>query len=234
MGAVGLLNLVVKEALELLFPPRCAGCDKEGEFLCPACEESLPRLVVPYCKVCAQPLTNGSLCRRCQESPLAIDGIRAPFLMEGVVRDMVHRLKYSDMRALAPVLGGLLSRSMDTYRIPADVLMAVPLHPTRERKRGYNQSFSLAKEVGKLRGIPLIRGLARHKGSPPQSRAADVETRRANVRDAFAFQGTGSQGAKVLLIDDVCTTGATLEACALALKDTGAASVWGLTLAREA
>ncbi|MBI4298559.1 MAG: ComF family protein [Chloroflexi bacterium] len=220
--------------MDILFPPKCVGCSKEGDFLCSVCERSLARLEDPYCPTCAQPMRSEATCQRCQESPLDIDGIRSPFLMEGVIRIMIHRMKYNDFRALATVLGRLLSSSMDAYLIPADFLMAVPLHPRRERRRGYNQSLLLAREVSMSKGIPLAKGLVRVKDAPPQARAADAESRRANVKDAFAFRGTGLDGRRVLLIDDVCTTGATLGACALALKNSGAAAVWGLTLAREA
>ena len=96
-------------SLDLLYPPRCVGCNKEGQFLCSTCLHALPRLVAPYCRICAEPVVRGDLCRGCRESPLAIDGIRSPFLMEGAIREAVHRLKYNNLRAIAPVLGGLLA-----------------------------------------------------------------------------------------------------------------------------
>ena len=147
---------------------------------------------------------------------------------------MVHRFKYNDLRALAPVQAKLLADYLESNPMPADLLMAVPIHRRRERQRGYNQSQMLAQELSKLIGIPIQLGLRRHKGSPPQARSQSMEERRANVQDAFTFQGDQLDGKRVLLLDDVCTTGATLDACAAVLKDAGAGAVWGLTVAREA
>ena len=112
--------------------------------------------------------------------------------------------------------------------------MCVPLHPRRLRERGYNQSGLLAGELGKCTGLPVIEDcLIRVKQAQPQVRAVDAEERRRNVADAFACCDDRASGKQIILLDDVCTSGATLEACASALKNKGAASVWGLTLARE-
>ncbi len=229
-----LVSIIRDGALALLFPSRCIGCNREGEFLCQSCHASLPRLTLPFCELCAQPIVSGARCRRCLDGPLAIDGIRAPFLMTGTVRDTIHRLKYDDLRALAPVLARLLADYLESNPIPGELLMAVPIHSRRERRRGYNQSLLLAQELSKRIGVPVKAGLKRHKDSPPQARSQSMEERRANVRDAFAFQGGELDSKNVLLIDDVCTTGATLDACARVLRDAGAGAVWGLTVAREA
>jgi len=118
--------------------------------------------------------------------------------------------------------------------LPGDVLVPVPLHPRRLRQRGYNQSVLLARELAQLTGLPVIEDcLCRSRNSLPQARTATVEERRDNVIGAFICKNEKLAGAGVILIDDVCTTGATLEACASALKIGGTESVWGLTLARE-
>ena len=174
------------------------------------------------------------LCLSCWERPLEIDGIRAPYRMDGAVRQAVHALKYQYVRALAPTLGHLLAEFVASSDLPADVLVPVPLHPRRERNRGYNQSLLLARETGKIAGLPVEdKALRRLRATPSQAQSAGQEERRANVADAFATDTTLVQGRRVLLVDDVYTTGATLEACAMALKEAGAASVWGLALARE-
>ena len=234
MHLKSILSRVKEETLDLLLPPACVGCRKEGAFLCQACEDALPRLQQPYCQRCAQPLGSGDLCQRCQDTPLAIDGIRSPFLMEGAAREMVHRLKYNDLRALAPVMARLLSDYATANPVEADYLASVPLHSKRERQRGYNQSRLLAAELGKRLGLPVLEGLARQKDSPPQARSSDAQQRRANVEGAFVYRGPSLQGRRVLLVDDVTTTGATLEACAVVLREAGASSTWGLTVAREA
>jgi len=118
--------------------------------------------------------------------------------------------------------------------LPGEVLVPVPLHPKRLRERGYNQSYLLAKELGKLTGLPVVAdSLVRERHTSPQARTLTVGERRGNVADAFACRDRRLEGKPVILIDDVSTSGATLDACALALKEAGAASVWGLVLARE-
>jgi ComF family protein len=113
------------------------------------------------------------------------------------------------------------------------MLVPVPLHPKRLRERGYNQASLLSKELGKLVGLPVEDDtLIRVKDSVPQARTRSAIERRRNVQDAFASHQR-LEGKQILLIDDVCTTGATLDACATALKAAGAGSVWGLTVARE-
>jgi ComF family protein len=154
--------------------------------------------------------------------------------MEGVVREAIHNLKYRNYRALAPELGGLLALYVQENRIPATVIAPVPLHGLRIRERGYNQSELVARELGKLTGLSVETAyLKRTKNSSPQVSVANREERRRNAQGAFEALGD-LRGQKVLLIDDVCTTGSTLAACSAALKVRGALEVWGLTVAREA
>ena len=227
---------VASAAVDLLFPKRCVSCDREGDFLCQECREGLPRLEPPFCFLCSQPgRLIMKLCPRCWERPVEIDGIRAPYRMEGGIREAVHALKYQNVRAVAPTLGELLALFIVESGLSVDVLVPVPLHPRRERIRGYNQSLLLARETGKVVGLPVEeKALRRLRPTPSQARSASQEERRANVEGAFAAETALVRDRKVLVIDDVCTTGATLEACAIALKQAGATSVWGLSLAREA
>ena len=150
------------------------------------------------------------------------------------MRKSIHELKYRNLKAISPCLGELLADFLDENPLPGEALVSVPLHPRRLRERGYNQSGLLAGELGKRIDLPVIEDcLIRVKQAQPQVRAVDVEERRRNVADAFVCRDERMTGKQIILIDDVCTSGATLESCAAALKDKGAASVWGLTLARE-
>ena len=163
-----------------------------------------------------------------------IDGIRSPFVFEGVIRRAVHELKYRNLRALAPLLAGLLYEYLVANPLPADCLVPVPLHRKRLRERGYNQSALLAAELGRRCGLPVAADeLLRLHYTVPQARSAGVGERQQNVAGAFACPSGRFRDRRVLLIDDVSTSGATLIACAGALKAAGAAQVWGLTLARE-
>ncbi len=220
--------------VEFVFPAQCLGCGRHGSYLCPDCQASLPSVVPPICFRCGLPLGHGVLCPDCRAGTGALDGIRSPYLMSGLMREAVHHLKYRNLKALAPVLGELMARYLSLNPLPAEALVPVPLHGSRLRERGYNQAELLAREVGKRMGLPVLKtGLARERPAHPQARAASAAQRRANVEGAFLCPDR-LDGLSVLLVDDVCTTGATLDACAVALRAAGAASVWGVTLAREA
>ncbi|MBI4311386.1 MAG: ComF family protein [Chloroflexi bacterium] len=227
---------VAGAAVDLVYPKRCYVCGRHGHFLCPACVPDLPRLRQPYCGLCAQPEKRmARLCPHCQQHPLDIDGIRSPYLMEGPVRNIVHALKYQGARAVAQPMGDLLAQYYLEERLAADVLVPVPLHAKKERERGYNQSALLAIAASQPLGLPVEAGaLRRVRNTHSQARSVSSEERRVNVDKAFEAEAALVEGKRVLVIDDVCTTGATLEACAIALREAGATSVWGLTLAREA
>jgi ComF family protein len=169
----------------------------------------------------------------CINHPLTIDGIRSVFLYQGTVRQAILQLKYKHLKTVAAPLAGLLLEFLSSHPMKGEVLMPVPLHPRRLRERGYNQSSLLAQELSKLTGAPLVEDtLIRVRDAVPQARTKSALERRQNVKDAFACK-QGLEGKQILLIDDVCTTGATLDACATALKSAGASSVRGLTVARE-
>lgn len=227
-----LLTKLTTSALEMLFPLQCLGCQREGNLLCGLCRDKLDRLIPPYCTVCAEPSPR-ALCSWCRRIPLAVDGIRAPYLMQGPVQEAIYSLKYRGVRAVAPELAQLLAGYLTSHPLTGSVLAPVPLHSRRLRSRGYNQSALLARELGKLTGLAVDERLVfRTKYAPPQVQAASREQRRSNVENSFQC-GEDLSGQAVILVDDVATTGSTLSACAAALKEAGAVSVWGLTVARQ-
>lgn len=216
--------------LDQLFPPRCVACRSAGDWLCPACRANMERIDPPYCNRCGRPGYQG-VCPHCIQSPLQADGLRSVYYFEGVTRAAIHAFKYRQRRELASYFGPLLDDYLKMHPVPTDAIIPVPLHPSRERERGYNQSLLLARELALCQNIPLwYNGITRTRATAPQIHL-DLRERRANVRDAF-IAADQVAGARVLVIDDVCTTGATLDACSAALKSRGAESVWGLTLAR--
>ena len=226
------VSRIAKSTLDLVFPMHCLGCHQEGAVICFECVKRLKRLERPYCDKCAQP-NSGPVCAWCLERPLAVETIRAVFLFEGPVREAVHRLKYRGQRAAAPQLGGLMAQTVAGDVRSVDLATPVPLHPSRLRERGYNQSLLLAKELGKVLGLPVQDGLlSKVKNSPPQVGTRSREDRQSNVSDSFECRRP-VEGLTVLLIDDVATTGSTLSECAATLKAAGAKSVRGLVLARE-
>ncbi|MFH0913919.1 MAG: ComF family protein [Chloroflexota bacterium] len=222
-------------ALDLLFPRWCVGCGKEGALVCPSCLGSAPRLTPPLCPRCGLPQPGSMLCPGCTGSEQSeLDGIRSPFRFEGVIREAVHQLKYRNLRALAEPMAHQLSYYLTENPLPVEVLVPVPLHPRRLKERGYNQSRLLAERLHRATGLPLVEDcLVRERPTPPQARTTALSERKTNVRGAFRCRDERLKDRRVLLIDDVATSGATLGACATALKAGRASSVWGLVLARE-
>jgi len=150
------------------------------------------------------------------------------------VQEVIWAFKYEFVMALATPLAELLAHYWEREPLPARVLVPVPLSPQRQRERGYNQAALLARELSRRLGLPLAEGLLRRiRAGPPQARSVDVEERRHNVLGAFVADPQGAADGHFLLIDDVMTSGATLNACAQALREAGAASVWALTFARH-
>jgi len=155
------------------------------------------------------------------------------FQMDGPVRTAIHRLKYEDLRAVAPMLGAQMAAHPALERIRADAVMPVPLHRQRLRSRGYNHAELLARPVAARLDLQAdTRTLRRIVASPAQVEAADETERRLRVVDAFEAS-SAARNKRVLLVDDVSTTGATIDACARALRRAGAAWVGALVLAKE-
>ena len=136
-------------ALDLLFPCWCIGCGREGSLICPSCQRKLPPIEPPLCPQCGIPQPDGILCFICLNQKYAIDGIRSPFRFEGVVRQVIHHLKYKNLRTAAEPAAELLWFYLAGNPISGEVLTPVPLHRKRLRERGYNQSELLARELSK-------------------------------------------------------------------------------------
>ena len=224
------LSRLGRLALDLLYPPACALCGRGGPLLCATCRESLPAADGPRCSRCWLPLTHG-YCRPCQAIPLALAGLRSACRYEGPARDLVHGFKFGDLSSLAVVMAPAMACVVD-WR--ADTVVPVPLSGSRERQRGYNQAALLAKGIAGELGVPVASALKRTRSSRPQALSSSAEERRRNVQGAFAVRIPNAvEGRDVLLVDDVATTGATLDACARALLGAGAREVSAVTFARE-
>ena len=230
------LRALGNTAVDLLFPPRCAACRRLGTWLCPECLAAIETIAPPVCFRCGLPLPQSDrTCQKCSTEASSLDGIRAYAYHSGPLRQAIHELKYADLQALAGPLGRLMAEGWEALHPPEqdiDVIVPTPLHPRRERSRGYNQAALLARELGSHLRRPVVETtLARIKSTTPQVEL-NAQERKANVQDAFRCNDHSLVGKRVLLIDDVCTTGSTLEAAALALRRTNVSSVWAYTLAR--
>ncbi len=186
----------------------------------------------PLCECCGREVGHGPRCQDCARDRPGIHGIRAAARYDGAVRLAIHRLKYNGHRAMAQPLAGFLEPVVGQLP-PATVLAPLPLHPKRERQRGYNQARLLADHLGRRLGLPVVDAAARVRETGEQVGRSRAE-RQTNVKGAFVCADPGLvAGQTVLLIDDVCTTGSTLFACATPLLRAGAAQVWGLVVARQ-
>lgn len=228
-----------QEILETLYPPRCAGCALVGcDGWCEHCLRNIPYLPLPVCLRCGTPVSSEGFCVSCLVHPLVPEAVRAVARYEGVVRRAIHRYKYRGYAALAPALAQLLVQGWDTpLTLPlhqAEIVVPVPVHPRRRRERGFNQSELLAECFCKVVGLPCSpETLRRVQYRQPQVGLRQDE-RRQNVQGAFeAFSGEAVVGKRVLLIDDVWTTGSTLNEAASALLASGAEKVFAYVVAHE-
>jgi ComF family protein len=232
----------VDAVLSVVFAPECAACARplarptEGA-VCRACWQSIVPLTPPLCDRCGVPLPSwraagpSLVCRRCRRLPHHIDRARAIGVYDGALRTIIHAFKYDGRRSLARPLAAMMRSRGSEILTLAEVVVPVPLHRTRRRERGFNQADDLARHLG----LPVVAALKRTRRTAVQAELPAAQ-RHANVRDAFvATRHAGLLvGTRVALIDDVSTTGATLDACAVALKERGAGVVLALTAARVA
>ena len=203
---------IIAMGIDLLYPPRCAGCGRVGTRWCDGCQDELSR----------QPLDVRRI-RPTSDFIIATTGIH-----EGKLQHAVHALKYAGARDLAAPLGNRLIAALDVLNWTFDTIIPVPLHTARQRARGYNQSQQLGAYMAQVLGISCDpSALLRWRDTPPQV-GLNREQRRANVRGAF--RATTALTGSVLLVDDVFTTGATLQDCARAAYEAGANVVYGLTV----
>lgn len=225
-----------RAGLDLLLPPGCMACRaavSEPGTLCAACWSALTFITPPYCDRRGTPVFSG-VAVDSDDVPPAYDRARAAVLFCPVARDLVHGLKYSDRLELADPLAGLMARAGREVLEGADGLVPVPLHPLRLLRRRFNQSALLALGIERRSGVPMRADLlVRRRATTPQV-GLDREARARNVAGAFAVPEAARpeiEGRALVLVDDVRTTGATIDACAKALRRAGARRVDVLTFA---
>ncbi len=229
--------------LDLLFPPRCVHCGRMGESLCAVCRATIQPPRGPRCERCdrslgAAPGPRCGLClaRASATGQVALARIIVATDYAGAARSAIRALKFRRQRRLAQPLGRLLTEALRRAEAPPDLVIPMPLHATRRRERGYNQAALLARPVARALGLPLVEdALARVRATLPQTQLHRAD-RRANVAGAFALTESVAAralaGKRILLVDDVTTTGATLEAAAEALLAARPAAIYALAVAR--
>lgn len=221
--------------LDLLFPKFCVGCQKEGTWLCDECREKIILVQKPTCPNCLTLTQKGEFCPRCRKNTNLTGLIVAAYYKEGPLKEAIHTFKYDGIFDLSYDLGKILVEVLKRRNLSKKFLIIpVPLHYKRQAKRGFNQAELLAKIVQNHYGWVINKKLVRLKQTPKTQAELSGAARRKNVKDIFSWQSHQElQGKIILLVDDVYTTGATLDECARVLrKNAHAKEIWGLVLAK--
>ncbi len=229
----------------LFIPYRCPGCGTVGERLvCPECEKKIKRIAEPYCKTCGRPLPPGvretTDCRECRGAKLKFDVCRSVFHYQPPVDELVKKFKFRrNFAAGRRLMDGVceIARSDPEYFAGFDAsagIVPVPLHLFRYIRRGFNQSEYFSESLSRMWSVKVMPCLIRRRHTRPQS-LLPLKERAKNVRGAFAVKkNTVLSGKRIVLVDDVLTTGATIKECSRVLKEAGAGEVYVLTIARRA
>jgi ComF family protein len=235
------VRAILRVAVDVGLPQLCASCREPvgSDGLCPACWSKLSFIAPPYCERLGIPFAYdpgpGVLSMEAIADPPAYRRARAAVRFDDVARILVHALKYGDRLDLAPMMGRWMATAGRSLTAEADVIIPVPLHWRRYWARRFNQSALLAEAIAKASQVPLVLGALKRVKATPQQVGLSQSARALNVQGAFRVSLSGKAavaGRRVILVDDVITTGATVDACARALLRAGAAEVNVLTFAR--
>lgn len=234
---------ILQQILNLILPPRCLQCGKvlnDADGLCPECFNEITFISQPYCQKCGRPFAEVSakdsmLCGHCLAEKKSVFRMnRSAFIYDDVSKPLILAFKFYDKTENAAMFARWMKNAgKDIFEQGVDVIVPVPLHYTRLVKRRYNQSGLLAKELGIITGYKVdYDSVVRHKHTRPQVEFSG-HARIKNVKDAFSVKHPEQiKDRRVLLVDDVMTTGSTLRECTLAIKAAGAKSVDTITVAR--
>lgn len=225
------MHEVLGSLLNLVFPPRCRLCGTPAnDAICAGCIADFPRVTGNICTTCGKPCARAvTACRSCVGKQLHFSRARAAGHYAGVLKEAIRQLKYKNGKRIAPYLARFATECVPGFADGVDGIAFVPLTSRKEAIRGYNQSGLVAQEISRLYDTPLYRGLIKVRNIPEQNKLG-LADRARNIKGAFA--ATTRVSGRILLIDDVYTTGNTVNECALALRRQGASEVRVLTVAR--
>lgn len=222
--------------LDLFFPADCRICKEplkwNENYICQGCFSKIEPLKPPLCAKCGRHIESGIICSSCKNRRIYFERARSYGEFSGVLQEAIHLLKYEKKLILVNKLASLMDGVIDLFESDFHYLVPVPIHKNKRRKRGFNQTELLGNFLSKVRGTPVLPGLTKEIDTPPQI-DLDYSARMQNVKDSFRWKGDKRQieGKRLLLIDDVMTTGSTVNECSKVLMAEGAESVCVLTLA---
>ena len=220
--------------VDWIFPPVCVSCGASGALLCEECRSKLQPVEPPFCPKCGKPLRKGKPCRLCGKTDFRFTASRAPYIYEGPAAALIKALKYNGDLSLVPILSGMLLDLWPELHWEIDLIVPVPLSEKRRAQRGFNQSELIAADFSRRIGVPKQpRALVKVRHTAQQV-GLNADERRQNLSGAFAAEGLLVRGKRILLLDDVMTTGTTFAECSAVLLDAGAGSVHCLSAATAA
>ncbi len=226
------LSNYLYKGLDWIFPPHCAGCHNPGDRWCSDCYEASERILSPNCECCGNYLDTKINCNLCDQNLPDFNAARAWGYHEGPLKRAVHQLKYRRDIALGDKLADLLFEIVQDQTWEIDLIVPIPLAKKRQNRRGYNQAALLASPLAWSLGLEFSNKALYRKKETRTQIGLNIQERKENVKNAFALKSNIIKGKNILLIDDVITTGATLNSASVALKDGGVNKVYAITLAR--
>jgi ComF family protein len=236
-----LIQNIISPVLDFIFPPRCLLCEKPETLpdipVCNGCFEHLPVVTLPVCPRCGAAAGGTGTCSSCVDREFLFDRARVLMMFDEKAETMVHQVKYKNKRRMAVALGRRLGKELDQEPdfTSVDALVPVPLHKKRERERGFNQSRAIAQGLGEVLHKPVVADLLERTRHTTSQTGLHLKERRQNVADAFRLNPrrvVSRLPQRVVLVDDVFTTGATMNECTRVLRAAGVEKVLVATVAR--
>lgn len=240
------MNPYIESLLELIYPEKniCCICDYYDEsigenYICDKCEQSIKKVVPPFCAKCGKPINYGlsnNLCHDCLTSEKYFETSRSPFLYEGIIKNSIYNFKYYNKPYYFKLFGSLILKYMNKINYSNfNYVLSVPLHSSKMKSRGYNQSELMAKYIAKKLTIPYVNALKRVKKTSKQSLQSKIN-RSKNLEHSFAINKCKKidviKNSNVLLVDDIYTTGSTANECSKVLLNYGVNQIYVITIAR--
>jgi len=228
------VNKIKDFLLNLIFPKECVICGYEDTWLCPDCYQKIILVKSPTCPFCKRLTSKGEFCPTCRRKA-TLTGIMIAAYYETPLKEIIHNYKYKMVKDLSEPLADLLINHLQKFALPSNpLILPVPLHQKRLKEREFNQAALLGKKIADIFGLDFDDELMIRKiNTKPQINLSGLE-RKENVKNAFlCINPQKVYKRNIILVDDVCTTGATLEACGVELRKYNARQIWGLVLARQ-
>lgn len=234
------LSVLVKDVLDIIYPAadKCLLCKAElkknrGLQICGYCRSMLIPLREDVCEVCGRPVRGSSMmCAECSSGNVYFDGAASVFEFRGLIQEAIYRLKYDGEVDIAPLLGNFMAEKLIEKNWDVDLIIPVPLHPDRLSERGFNQSYLLSEEIGRECGIGVSDRILKRVVYTKSQVSLSRPERMLNVKNAFHVEhGDDAKGRSILIVDDIMTTGATLNECSRAISIFNPKNIYCLTAA---